>query len=226
MPVRIGVVVFPGSNCDRDTLHALDLAGAEPVALWHEAATLDGASRWQLFRHVTLPLLTPIIAITMTFSVLLTFTDFQLIYVLTRGGPVNATHLMATLSFQRGISGGQLGEGAATILCEYPANVAALARRKPSDPRVAERFELYACGVELANGYSELTEASEQRRRFESDRALHSRLYGQAPPVDEDFLAAVEALPPCAGVALGFDRLVMLAARANDITDVLWAPVV
>jgi multiple sugar transport system permease protein len=97
------------------------LAGLQtiPQSLY-EAATLDGASRWQLFRYVTLPLLTPIIAITMTFSVLFTFTDFQLIYVLTRGGPVNATHLMATLSFQRGISGGQLGEGAAIAVAMIP----------------------------------------------------------------------------------------------------------
>jgi len=97
------------------------LAGLQtiPQSLY-EAATLDGASRWQLFRFVTLPLLTPIIAITMTFSVLFTFTDFQLIYVLTRGGPVNATHLMATLSFQRGISGGQLGEGAAIAVAMIP----------------------------------------------------------------------------------------------------------
>jgi multiple sugar transport system permease protein len=97
------------------------LAGLQtiPQSLY-EAATLDGATRWQLFRYVTLPLLTPIIAITMTFSVLFTFTDFQLIYVLTRGGPVNATHLMATLSFQRGISGGQLGEGAAIAVAMIP----------------------------------------------------------------------------------------------------------
>jgi len=120
----------------------------------------------------------------------------------------------------------QLGLGAATILCEYPANLAALARRKPDDPRVAERFELYACGVELANAYSELTDAAEQRARFTHDRDLHARLYGQAPPLDEDFLDAMAHLPPCAGAALGFDRLVMLAAGASDITDVLWAPVV
>ena len=103
------------------------LAGLQtiPQSLY-EAATLDGASRWQLFRHVTLPLLTPIIAITMTFSVLFTFTDFQLIYVLTRGGPVNATHLMATLSFQRGIAGGQLGEGAAIAVAMIPFLLAAI----------------------------------------------------------------------------------------------------
>ena len=120
----------------------------------------------------------------------------------------------------------QLGLGAPTILCEYPANLAALARRKPGQEHVAERFELYACGVELANAYSELTDAAEQRARFDHDRALHTQLYGSAPPMDDDFLKAVESLPPCAGAALGFDRLVMLASGASDITDVLWAPVV
>jgi multiple sugar transport system permease protein len=97
------------------------LAGLQtiPQSL-HEAATLDGATPWQRFRYITLPMLTPIIAVVMTFSVLFTFTDFQLIYVLTKGGPINATHLMATLSFQRGISGGQLGEGAAIAVAMIP----------------------------------------------------------------------------------------------------------
>jgi multiple sugar transport system permease protein len=103
------------------------LAGLQtiPQSL-HEAATLDGASGWQRFRRITLPMLSPIIAVVMTFSVLFTFTDFQLIYVLTRGGPVNATHLMATLSFQRGISGGQLGEGAAIAVAMIPFLLAAI----------------------------------------------------------------------------------------------------
>ncbi len=103
------------------------LAGLQtiPPSLY-EAATLDGATAWQRFRFVTLPMLTPIIAIVMTFSVLFTFTDFQLIYVLTRGGPVNATHLMATLSFQRGISGGNLGEGAAIAVAMIPFLLAAI----------------------------------------------------------------------------------------------------
>ncbi|MBM3083093.1 sugar ABC transporter permease [Chelatococcus daeguensis] len=103
------------------------LAGLQtiPPSL-HEAATLDGATSWQRFRHITLPMLTPIIAVVMTFSVLFTFTDFQLIYVLTRGGPLNATHLMATLSFQRAIPGGQLGEGAAIAVAMIPFLLAAI----------------------------------------------------------------------------------------------------
>ncbi len=103
------------------------LAGLQTISpSLHEAAALDGATPWQRFRHVTLPLLTPIIAVVMTFSVLFTFTDFQLIYVLTKGGPVNATHLMATLSFQRGIPGGQLGEGAAIAVAMIPFLLAAI----------------------------------------------------------------------------------------------------
>jgi multiple sugar transport system permease protein len=97
------------------------LAGLQTVSpSLYEAATLDGATPWQMFRHITYPLLTPIIAVVMTFSVLFTFTDFQLIWVLTRGGPVNATHLMATLSYQWGILGGKLGEGAAVAVSMIP----------------------------------------------------------------------------------------------------------
>jgi multiple sugar transport system permease protein len=103
------------------------LAGLQTISpSLYEAAALDGASGWQRFRHVTLPLLTPIIAVVMTFSVLFTFTDFQLIYVLTRGGPLNATHLMATLAFQRGIPGGALGEGAALATLMVPFLLAAV----------------------------------------------------------------------------------------------------
>jgi len=103
------------------------LAGLQTIApSLYEAAALDGATEWQKFRHVTLPLLTPIIAVVMTFSVLFTFTDFQLIYVLTRGGPLNATHLMATLSFQRAIPGGNLGEGAALATAMVPFLLAAI----------------------------------------------------------------------------------------------------
>jgi multiple sugar transport system permease protein len=103
------------------------LAGLQTISpSLYEAATIDGATRWQSFRHITYPMLTPIIAIVMTFSVLFTFTDFQLIYVITRGGPVNATHLMATLSFQRAIPGGQLAEGAAIAMAMVPFLVAAI----------------------------------------------------------------------------------------------------
>jgi elongation factor P--(R)-beta-lysine ligase len=120
----------------------------------------------------------------------------------------------------------RLGAGSATILCEYPISMAALARAKPADPRVAERFELYVCGVELANAFGELTDAVVQRARLEADMAEKERLYGVRWPVDEDFLAALDhGLPECAGIALGFDRLVMLATGAERIEDVLWLPV-
>jgi len=103
------------------------LAGLQTISpSYYEASSLDGATPWQQFRYVTLPLLTPIIAVVMTFSVLFTFTDFQLIYVLTRGGPLNATHLMATLSFQRAIPGGNLGEGAAIATAMVPFLLAAI----------------------------------------------------------------------------------------------------
>ncbi len=118
-----------------------------------------------------------------------------------------------------------LGIGAPAILYDYPASMAALARLGP-DRRFAERFELFVCGLELANGYGELTDPAEQRARFAADRARRLRLRGSAYPVDEDFLAALESgLPDCAGIALGVDRLVMLAVGAERIEDVLWAPV-
>jgi lysyl-tRNA synthetase class 2 len=119
----------------------------------------------------------------------------------------------------------RLGEGRAAILCEYPTPEAALARPKPSDPRVAERFELYACGVELANCFGELTDPAEQRRRFEAEMTEKQRVYGERYPIDEDFLAALAQMPQASGAALGFDRLVMLAAGAQHIEQVLWSPV-
>jgi lysyl-tRNA synthetase class 2 len=104
--------------------------------------------------------------------------------------------------------------------------MAALARAKPGDPRVAERFELYVCGVELANAFGELTDPDIQRARLAADMDEKERLYGVRWPVDEDFLAALDhGLPDCAGIALGFDRLVMLATGAARIEDVLWLPV-
>jgi lysyl-tRNA synthetase class 2 len=121
---------------------------------------------------------------------------------------------------------GRLGVGRPTILCEYPIAMAALARAKPGDPRVAERFELYACGVELANAFGELTDPAIQRARLQADMDEKERLYGARWPVDEDFLAALDhGLPDCAGIALGFDRLAMLATGARHIEDVLWLPV-
>ncbi|MBF0677657.1 MAG: EF-P lysine aminoacylase GenX [Devosia sp.] len=119
----------------------------------------------------------------------------------------------------------QLGNGRVTVLDRYPACEAALARRVPDDARVSERFEVYACGVELANGFGELTDADEQRRRFEGEMAEKQRIYGEHYPIDEDFLAALDVMPEASGVALGFDRLVMLATGAPRIEAVLWAPV-
>jgi len=117
-----------------------------------------------------------------------------------------------------------LGQGRLTILFEYPAPEAALARAKPSDPRVAERFEIYACGVELANGFGELTDPREQRKRFTLAMDEKQRRYGERYPLDEDFLDAVARMPEASGVALGFDRLVMLASGAVRIDHVVWAP--
>jgi elongation factor P--(R)-beta-lysine ligase len=120
----------------------------------------------------------------------------------------------------------RLGLGRATVLYEYPAALSALARPKPSDPRVAERFELYACGVELANGFGELTDPVEQRRRLAAEMAEKERIYGERYPLDEDFLAALAQMPPASGVALGLDRLVMLATGAPHIDHVMWTPAV
>jgi lysyl-tRNA synthetase class 2 len=118
-----------------------------------------------------------------------------------------------------------LGQGRLTILYGYPAVQSPLARTDAADPRLAERFELYACGVELANGYGELADAATQRQRLLAQMAEKERIYGERYPLDEDFLAALAAMPPAAGVALGLDRLVMLAIGATRIEDVLWSPV-
>ena len=119
-----------------------------------------------------------------------------------------------------------LGIGRVTILDRYPAAEAALARRVAGDRRVSERFELYACGVELANGFGELIDPVEQRHRFSVEMAEKERLYGERYPIDEDLLAALPQMAETSGVALGFDRLVMLAVGARRIDDVLWVPVV
>jgi elongation factor P--(R)-beta-lysine ligase len=118
-----------------------------------------------------------------------------------------------------------LGNGVITVLYEYPAVEAALARACAHDARISERFELYACGVELANGFGELTDPVEQRRRFVAEMDLKESLYSERYPIDEDLLAALELMPPASGVALGLDRLIMLATGATRIDQVLWTPV-
>jgi lysyl-tRNA synthetase class 2 len=118
-----------------------------------------------------------------------------------------------------------LGQGRLTVLDRYPACEAALSRRAADDRRVSERFELYACGVELANAFGELTDPVEQRRRFEIEMDEKARVHGERYPIDEDFLAALALMPPASGIALGFDRLVMLATGATQIDDVIWTPI-
>jgi elongation factor P--(R)-beta-lysine ligase len=118
----------------------------------------------------------------------------------------------------------RLGMGRLTLLTDYPAAEAALARRCPGDCRLSERFELYAAGVELANGFGELTDPVEQRQRFEAEMAEKQRIHGERYPLDEELLAALQLMPPASGVALGFDRLVMLATGARRIDEVMWTP--
>lgn len=119
-----------------------------------------------------------------------------------------------------------LGMDVPTFLYDYPASMASLSRKKPSDPRYAERFELYICGLEICNAFSELTDADEQRKRFVEEMTLKQRLYGEQYPIDEDFLAALEyGYPESAGNALGIDRLAMLFADVDDIQDILWMSV-
>jgi elongation factor P--(R)-beta-lysine ligase len=118
-----------------------------------------------------------------------------------------------------------LGAGVPCVLIDYPVSLAALARPRADDPRLAERFEVYVCGLELANAFGELTDPGVQRARFQADMALKERLYGVRHPVDEDFLDALAIMPEAAGIAMGFDRLAMLCAGVEDIRDVLWAPV-
>lgn len=116
-----------------------------------------------------------------------------------------------------------LGMGVPTILYDYPADMACLSRKNHKDPGYAERFELYVCGVELANAFSELTDAAEQRKRFEQEMKDKQALYGFTYPVDEEFLKALEyGMPEAGGCALGFDRLVMLSAGAEAISEILW----
>jgi lysyl-tRNA synthetase class 2 len=118
-----------------------------------------------------------------------------------------------------------LGNSRPTVLDEYPAVMSPLARPKLNDMRVAERFEVYICGVEIANGFGELTDPVEQRRRLAAEMAEKERIYKERYPIDDDFIAALRSMPPSCGVALGFDRLVMLATGATRIDQVMWTPV-
>jgi elongation factor P--(R)-beta-lysine ligase len=118
-----------------------------------------------------------------------------------------------------------LGMGRPTVLFEYPSCEAALARKCARDKRVAERFEVYVCGVELANGFGELTDADEQRKRFVEEMDIKERVYGERYPIDESLLAALQIMPPASGVALGLDRAIMLVTGATSIDQVLWVPV-
>jgi lysyl-tRNA synthetase class 2 len=120
----------------------------------------------------------------------------------------------------------KLGVGRPTILYDYPISMAALSRPKAGAPHLAERFELYVCGLELANAFGELTDPVAQRKRFEADMDKKERLYGERYPIDEDFILALEeGMPESSGIALGVDRLVMLCTGASHIEDVLWVPV-
>lgn len=119
----------------------------------------------------------------------------------------------------------RLGEGVPCLLYDYPISMAALSRPKPDSDLWAERVELYVCGVEVANGFGELTDPVEQRRRFEQDGAVKQSLYGERYPIDEDFIDAVADMPDACGMAMGFDRVVMLTTGARRIEDVLWLPV-
>ena len=117
-----------------------------------------------------------------------------------------------------------LGQGQPTALHSYPIPEAALARPHADDPRTAERFEIYCCGVELANAFGELTDPDSQRMRFIDDMNEKQRIYGERYPIDEDFLDALKHMPAASGCALGFDRLVMLATGAQNVEQVIWTP--
>lgn len=118
----------------------------------------------------------------------------------------------------------RLGIGQPTFLVDYPLPEAALARAAPNEPRVGQRFELYCCGIELANGFAELTDAREQRRRFEAAMDEKDRIYGERYPIDESFLAALAAMPKASGIALGFDRLALLTAGVETLDQIVWTP--
>jgi lysyl-tRNA synthetase class 2 len=212
---------------------------ADCAALLAESAKATGLNEWRFKNRMCDPFAAPErLTVTAAFQ---KFASIDLMATLPSGNPDSALLAQAARAagiqvagddtwsdiFSRVISERiepNLGIGRPTLLIEYPLPEAALARPAP-DPRVAERFELYVCGVELANGYGELTDAAEQRRRFEASMAEKERRYGERYPIDEDFLTALGRMPPACGIALGLDRLAMLASGATRIEQVLWAPV-
>ncbi len=212
---------------------------ADCAALLAESAKATGLKEWRFKDRVCDPLAAPErLTVAAAFQ---KFAGIDLMATLPAGNPDAALLAQAARAagiqvagddtwsdiFSRVISERiepNLGIGRPTLLIEYPLPEAALAR-PAADPRVAERFELYVCGVELANGFGELTDPAEQRRRFEASMAEKERRYGERYPIDEDFLAALAKMPPACGIALGFDRLAMLASGATRIEQVLWAPV-
>lgn len=209
------------------------------AALLQQAAKASGLSEWRFKACTANPRTAPErITVAAAFQ---TFAGIDLMATLPRGQPDAVLLAQAARSqgirvagddtwsdiFSRVISERiepRLGNGRPTLLTEYPMPEAALAR-PAADPRVAERFELYVCGIELANAFGELTDPAEQRRRFELSMAEKERRYGERYPIDDDFLAALARMPQAAGIALGFDRLAMLATGATRIEQVLWAPV-
>ena len=210
------------------------------AALLAAAARAADAARWQFGRHACDPQAEPE-RLTVA-DVFHRYADIDLLAMLGNATPDTARFAAAARAagiqvaaddtwsdvFSRVISERiepHLGIGRPTLLTEYPVTEAALARPCAHDPRLAERFELYVCGVELANAFGELTDAAEQRRRFEAWMDEKERRYGERYPIDEDFLAALQRMPEASGIALGFDRLAMLAGGATRIEQVLWSPV-
>jgi elongation factor P--(R)-beta-lysine ligase len=216
-----------------------DVLMADCAALLHAAAKAAGVREWRYRDRAADPCAAPQrLTVAAAFQ---KFAGIDLLATLPRGQPDAAMLAQAARAAGIQVAGDDtwsdifsrvlseriernLGIGQPTLLTEYPAPEAALAR-PAADPRVVERFELYVCGVELANGFGELTDPAEQRRRFEASMAEKERRYGERYPLDGDFLDALARMPPASGIALGFDRLAMLASGATRIEQVLWAPV-
>ncbi len=218
---------------------AYDALMADCAALLVQAATAAGSKQWRFKDRVCDPCAAPErLTVASAFE---RHAGIDLMATLPNGEPDAALFAKAARAQDIHVAGDDtwsdifsrivseriepsLGIGRPTLLMNYPIPEAALAR-PTTDPRLAERFELYVCGVELANGFGELTDAAEQRRRFQAWMAEKERRYGERYPLDEDFLTALGSMPQASGIALGFDRLAMLASGATRIEQVLWAPV-